>query len=222
MKTIFTLAVMLLVGCNATNTTRMMNANDVQQLADELQVGQNILYRDTVEKVSYPLLSDGERGELARQLDLEINDSVQIIGVREVDQTHILAAYKIGLDTDPDHFKVYFVTHGKGGAVIDALDLGEFHICEPQKPMRFGGNRSYTLDSSVTFDGGNHFTVHRVLALTSIYLKDRTLTQMWRVEWDDDYEISKDARFVFMGQRETYRSEGLEDPVIDEFKSRLR
>ena len=50
--------------------------------------------------------------------------------------------------------------------------------------------------------------------------KDHTLTEMWRVEWDNRYEINRNGKFIFKGQQETYRTDGVDDPVIEQFKSR--
>lgn len=154
------------------------------------------------------------------QSGLDMPDSTRLIGVREAGKSCSLVAYQVPGDDDRGFFKVYLMTHREGGTVIDALDLHEFHTSEHQGPMRFGGNRFYTLDSSVTFDGKDHFTVHRVMTLTSIYLKDHTLTEGWRVEWDDNYKITSDGHFNFTGQQETYRTDGIDDPIIEEFKSR--
>ena len=87
-------------------------------------------------------------------------------------------------------------------------------------PLRFGGNRFYTTDAELRFDGKDRFTVHRVMTLTSLFLKDHTLTEMWRVEWDNRYEINSNGKFIFKGQQETMRTEGVDDPVIEQFKSR--
>ena len=105
--------------------------------------------------------------------------------------------------------------------VVDAIDLGEFHTSEHQKPMTFGGNRFYTTDAELRFDGDRHIILHRVMTLTSIYLKDHRLTELWRVEWDNHYEITADGHFTFKGQQETNRSPSdINDPTIEEFKSR--
>lgn len=189
-------------------------------IPDTLQVGHNILSRDTVEQTAYPTLSTEQRSHLARQTSLDVPDSTQLIGERLAGDGITLAAYKVPASEDPNIFKVYLVTHGKDDAVIGALDLGDFHTSEHQGPMRFGGNRFYTTDASVTFDDKGHFTVHRVMTLTSIYLKDHTLNELWRVEWDDHYKIDSKGFFVFKGQQETHRSPAdLDDPVVEEYKS---
>ena len=59
------------------------------------------------------------------------------------------------------------------------------------------------------------------MTLTSLYLKNHTLTEAWRVEWDNHYEITEDGHFNFKGQQETYRTDGVDDPVIEQYKSRF-
>ena len=219
MKTIIAFAVsLIIIGCGGIN--HIKQTNDLPVLADELQVGQNVLSRDTLPSVDYPVLTTQQRKDLAMQSGLDMPDSTRLIGVREAGKSCSLVAYQVPGDDDRGFFKVYLMTHREGGTVIDALDLHEFHTSEHQGPMRFGGNRFYTLDSSVTFDGKDHFTVHRVMTLTSIYLKDHTLTEGWRVEWDDNYKITSDGHFNFTDQKETYRTDGIDDPIIEEFKSR--
>lgn len=218
MKQIIALAtVLLFTGCNGFSTAKQMNKENT--LPDILQVGQNILIRDTVEQTEYPTLTDEQRDGLARQLTLDVPDGIQLIGERTVEKGIALEAYKAPTGEDPNLFKVYLVTRSDKGAVIDWVDLREFHTSEHQGPMRIGGNRFYTTDATLHFDSATHFTLHRVMTLTSLYLKDHTLTEMWRVEWDNHYEINK-GRFIFKGQEETYSSKHSDDPNIDEFKAR--
>lgn len=221
MKSIVLLIALLLTGCNSMSTARYLNG-DYPSLGNELEVGRSPLIPDTVELPRYPALTAEQRSDLARQSGLAVPDSTQIIGVRAIDDKCVLAAYKVILEADPNQFKVYLVTHRNDGAAIDALDLGEFHTSEHQGPMRLGGNRFYTTDATVTFDdSGRHFTQHRVMTLTSIYLKTHRLTEAWRVEWDNDYDITADGHFAFKGQHETTRTPAeIDDPVIDDYKSR--
>ena len=215
MKTIIAIVLLLLVGCNSTKTTRQTST-----LPDNLQVGQNILARDTITAVDYTTLSAEQCAVLAQHTGLEVPDSTQLIGNRQVDNGLTLDAYKIPTGEDYNQFKIYLVTRDSKGASIDALDLGEFHTSEHYGPMRFGGNRFYTTDASVAFDGKERFTVHRIMTLTSLYLKDHALTEMWRVEWDDDYEITPNGRFHFIAQQETHRTDSIDDPIIEDYKSR--
>lgn len=217
MKTIIItlVAVLSIAGCNSITNNSPMNT-----IPDVLQVGQNILSRDTVKPVAYPALSPEQRGELARQTSLDVPDSTQLIGERLAGDGITLAAYKVPADEDPNIFKVYLVTRGKDGVVIDALDLREFHTSEHDGPMRFGGNRFHTTDAELRFDGNSHFTLHRVMTLTSIYLKDHSLTEQWRAEWDNDYKIDGDGRFVFKGQKLTYHSDPFNEPIVTEYMSR--
>ena len=217
MKTLIAIALLLLIGCNGVTNTKQMNT-----LPDVVQVGQSPLSRDTIAPVKYQELTTAQCATLAKQSGLDVPDSTCLIGVRDIDGTHSLAAYKAPRGEDPNDFKVYLMTHTGSGEVIDALDLGPFHVSESQLPLRFGGNRFYTLDSSLTFDGERNFVVHRAMTLTSLYLKNHQLTEMWRAGWDDQYEISKDGHFIFKSQQETYRTEGIDDPMIEEFKSRTR
>ena len=60
------------------------------------------------------------------------------------------------------------------------------------------------------------------MTLTSLFLKNHTLTEMWRVEWIDNYDIDNTGHFVFKGQQETLRTPNdLNDPTIDDFKARF-
>ena len=196
------------------------NPQPNNSLPDTLQIGQNILIRNTVEKTEYPVLNEEQRHRLDRQMTLDVPDSTQLIGTRPVNNGITLEAYKVPTGENPNLFKVYFVTRSDKGAVIDWIDLRDFHTSEHQGPMRLGGNRFYTTDATVTFDDASHFTVHRRMTLTSLYLKNHTLTELWRVEWDNRYEITDDGKFLFKGQEETHRTDGVDDPVIEEYKSR--
>ena len=225
MKTIITItAVLLLMGCNGITTAKQMSSTIIEQatLPEHLTVGKNLLSRDTINQAEYPVLTDEERSALVQQTELEVPEDIQIIGVRELDKKHTLAAYRIPIDNDSLRFKVYLVTRDIEGTVIDVIDLNVFHTCEHQRPMTFGGNRFYTTDTDLLFDGTHHFTVHHVMTLTGVYLKDHSLTEMWRVEWNDNYEITEDGHFNFMGQQETYRTDCVDDPKIEEYKSRDR
>ena len=216
MKTIITLvASILLTACGGINTANQIN--NLPVLPDEVQLGHNILSRDSIPAFGFPVITE----EQCKELGDAVTKNTQVIGVREIDGKLTLEAYLVPLSEDPNDFKVYMTTRGKDGHRIHSIDLGRFHTSEHQGPMRFGGNRFYTTDAEITFDGARHFTVHRVMTLTSLFLKDHTLTEMWRVEWDDNYEITADGHFSFMGQKETHRTEGLEDPAIEEFKSRF-
>ena len=159
--------------------------------------------------------------ELARQTGLEVPENCQLLGCREIDKRYSLAAYRIPVDIDSLRFKVYLVTRDKKGAAVDALDLHEFHTSEHQGPLRLGGNRFYTTDAELHFDGGRSVVLHRVMTLTSLYLKNHQLTELWRVEWENHYEITEEGRFRLREQRETRRMPAeLDDPVVDEYKAR--
>ena len=217
MKTMIVLAVSIMItSCGGT----YYNPQHNNSLPDTLQIGQNILIRDTVETTEYPALDEEQRLGLDRQMTLDVPDSTQLIGTRPVNNGITLEAYIVPTGENPNLFKVYFVTRSDKGAVIDWIDLRDFHTSEHQGPMRLGGNRFYTTDATVTFDDASHFTVHRVMTLTSLYLKNHTLTELWRVEWDNRYEITDDGKFLFKGQEETHRTDGVDDPVIEEYKSR--
>ncbi len=218
MKMVITIAASLMItACGGTYLP-----NGVGMLPDTLQVGKSILSRDTIEPTAYPLLNHDQRTGLAGQLSLEVPDSTQIIGARPVNNGITLNAYKVPTDEDPRQFKVYFVTCSSKGDVIDWIDLGEFHTSEHDGPMRFGGNRFHTTDASVTFDDATHFTLHRVMTLTSLFLKDHTLTEQWRAEWDNRFEIDASGRFLFTGQQLTTHTDPYNDDIVTEYMSRDR
>ena len=217
MKTIIVLFVsILMTGCGGINTAKQIN--NLPALPDVLQLGHSILSRDSVPADSFPTITEEQRKELGEV----VPDDTQVIGMREIEGKCTLEAYMVPLSEEPNDFKVYLLTRDKDGHLIHSIDLGQFHTSEHQGPMRFGGNRFYTTEAELTFDGARRFTVHRVMTLTSLYLKDHTLTEMWRVEWDNNYQITDDGHFKFTGQQETYRTESVDDPVIEEFKSRNR
>ena len=217
MKTIITLAATLMItGCSGISNTRQINT-----LPDIVQVGQNLLSRDTIEEADYPTLTREQRLALGEQTKSEVPTGTQLIGERSVGKGFILSVYKIPTGKDPNQFKVYLVTSKGDSTVVDAIDLREFHTSEHQQPLRLGGNRFYTTDAELRFDDSNHFTLHRVMTLTSLYLKNHTLTECWHVEWDNHYEITEDGRFRYLEQQETTRKPAeLEDPMIEEYKSR--
>ena len=216
MKTMMILAAtLMMMGCSGINNTQQMNT-----LPDTLQVGQSLLSRDTVEQVAYPVVSQEQRLALRHQAVPDMPAGTQLLGARPAGKGLVLEAYKIPTGENPNQFKVYLLTCDGKGAVVDAIDLHEFHTSEHKRPMTFGGNRFYTTDAELRFDGDSHVTLHRVMTLTSLYLKDHTLTELWRVEWNNHYEIDDNGHITFKGQQETYRTDGLDDPVIDEFKSR--
>ena len=217
MKTMIALiASLMITGCANHNSY----PKTVNEIPDVLQIGQSLLSRDTIEETDFPILTQEQCDVLHRLTTFEVPDSTRLIGIRPIGKTFTLEAYKVPTGEDTNHFKVYLVTRDHKGAVVDALDLREFHTSEHQKPMRLGGNRFYTTDASISFNDDGSFTLHRVMTLTSLYLKDHSLTEAWRVEWDNHYTITNTGRILFTGQQETLRSPVIDDPVIDEYKSR--
>ena len=219
MKTIITLAATLIItGCSGISNTRQINT-----LPDIVQVGQNLLSRDTIEEPDYPTLTREQRLALGKQTKSEVPAGTQLIGERSVGKGLILSVYKIPTGKDPNQFKVYLVTSKGDSTVVDAVDLREFHTSEHQQPLRLGGNRFYTTDSELHFDSPDHIILHRVMTLTSLYLKDHRLTEIWRVEWDNNYNIDTNGHITFHSQQETHRSPSdINDPMIEEYQSRDR
>ena len=229
MKTMIALAAALMImGCNSIKTNGQMNT-----LPELVQVGHSLLSRHTIHPDTFPTLTAAQCRELADQTGFSVPDSARLIGMRPFNDEITIAAYQIPTGEDPNQFKVYLVAHvgnleqvSKGHLsrdihVWDNLDLGEFHTSEHQKPLRFGGNRFYTTDAELRFDDAAHFTLHRVMTLTSLYLKDHSTNEMWRVEWDNRYGISEEGRFYFIDQQETLRTPAdLIDPVIEQDQSR--
>lgn len=231
MKLLISLAAALtLMACNSVNTHGQMNI-----LPDTLQLGHSILSRDTVTTATYPLLTAAQCHELAEQTGFDVPDSSRLIGMRPINDEVTIAAYLIPTGEDPNMFKVYLVAHvgnmaqvskghlSRGIHVWWYHDLGYFHTSEYQGRPRLGGNRFYTTDAELRFDDADHFTLHRVMTLTSLFLKDHSTHEMWRVEWDNRYGINDEGVFYFIDQQETYRSApDLDDPMIDVYKSRDR
>lgn len=219
MKTIITLAATLMItGCSGISNTRQINT-----LPDIVQVGQNLLSRDTIEEPDYPTLTREQRLALGEQTKSDVPAGTQLIGERSVGKGLILSVYKIPTGKESNLFKVYLVTSKVDNSVVDAVDLREFHTSEHQQPMRLGGNRFYTTDSELRFDGPDHIILHRVMTLTSLYLKDHRLTEIWRVEWDNNYNIDTNGHITFQSQQETLRSPSdINDPMIEEYQSRDR
>ena len=217
MKTVFALAAsMMMTGCGGTYLPQQASS-----LPDTLQVGYNLLSRDTVEQTAFPVLTVEMRDSLARLMKINIPAGSQLLGERSVKNGISLEAFKVPMVENPNLFRVYLVTRTPQGKAIDWIDLHEFHTSEYQGRPRLGGNRYYTTDAELRFDDALHFTLHRVMTLTSIFLKDHRLTEMWRVEWDNHYEIDETGHFIFKGQEETSRTPNdLNDPMIDECKSR--
>lgn len=217
MKTIITLAAILMISsCSGIADTRQMST-----LPDIVQVGHSILSRDTTDSAAFPTLTVEQCLTLNEQTHRDVPAGTQLIGTRTAGQGIILQAYKIPTGEDPNQFKVYLVTLNSKDMVIDHIDLGEFHTSEHQGPMRFGGNRFYTTDAELRFDEQTHIILHRMLTLTSLYLKDHSLNEIWRVEWDNHYDIDANGHFTFDRQQETHRSpDDLDAPIIDQYKSR--
>ena len=216
MRILITFALVLsMMGCNSINTKGQMST-----LPDTLQLGQNLLSRDSIVLPEYPVITQEQRTALRNRITDDIPVGTEFIGSRSVGKDIMLEVYKVPIDKDPKMFKVYLVTRKNDGTVIDAVDLHEFHTSAHQLPLRFGGNRFYTTDSELRFDGSKHIILHRVMTLTSLYLKDHRLTEIWRVEWDNRYEIDAQGHINFTGQQETLRSPGdIDDPTIDEYQS---
>ena len=217
MRTIITLAIILsIMGCNSINTKGQMST-----LPDTLQLGQSLLSRDSVELPEYPVVTQEQRTALQSRITDDIPVGTEFIGSRSVGKDIILEVYKAPIGKEPKMFKVYLVTRKSDGTVIDAVNLREFHTSENQKPIRIGGNRFYTTDAELRFDGDQHIILHRVMTLTSLYLKDHRLTEIWRVEWDNHYEIDAKGHINFTSQQETLRSPAdINDPTIDEYQAR--
>lgn len=220
-KTIIAAVVgLLMIGCGGNHTGKMQKL--LNTLPDVLEVGHNLLERDSIEQDTFPYLGHEQCVALAGQIALDVPDSTQLIGARPAGESIFLEAYKVPVGKGPNLFKVYLVTRTRDnkGVHVDALDLREFHTCEYQGQPRFGGNRYYTLDTRISFDGKTGFTVHRLMTLTSLFLKDHRLTEMWRVEWDNNYTIGDDGRIRFEEQCENYRTAGVDDPMIEEYQTR--
>lgn len=220
-KTIIAAVVgLLMIGCGGNHTGKMQKL--LNTLPDVLEVGHNLLERDSIEQDTFPYLGHEQCVTLAGQIALDVPDSTQLIGARPAGEGIFLEAYKVPVGEGPNLFKVYLVTRTRDnkGVHVDALDLREFHTCEYQGQPRFGGNRYYTLDTRISFDGKTGFTVHRLMTLTSLFLKDHRLTEMWRVEWDNNYTIGDDGRIRFEEQCENYRTAGVDDPMIEEYQTR--
>ena len=220
-KTIIAAVVgLLMIGCVGNHTGKKQTS--LKSLPDVLEVGHNLLERDSIEQDTFPYLGHEQCVTLAGQIALDVPDSTQLISTRPAGKGIFIEAYKVPVGEDPNLFKVYLVTRTRDnkGLHVDALDLREFHTCEYQGQPRFGGNRYYTLDTRISFDGKTGFTVHRLMTLTSLFLKDHRLTEMWRVEWDNNYTIGDDARIRFEEQCENYRTAGVDDPMIEEYQTR--
>lgn len=220
-KTIIAAVVgLLMIGCGGSHTGKMQKL--LNTLPDVLEVGHNLLERDSFEQDTFPYLGHEQCVALAGQIALDVPDSTQLIGARPAGEGIFLEAYKVPVGKGPNLFKVYLVTRTRDnkGVHVDALDLREFHTCEYQGQPRFGGNRYYTLDTRISFDGKTGFTVHRLMTLTSLFLKDHRLTEMWRVEWDNNYTIGDDGSIRFEEQCENYRTAGVDDPMIEEYQTR--
>ncbi len=217
MKTIIAIATTLMIaGCGGMNNNKPMNT-----LPDIVQVGHSILSRDTTELNGFPTLTSEQCLALHNQTKCDVPAGSQLIGERSVNNGMSLSAYRIPLGEEPNHFKVFLVIRDNKDKIIDFIDLHEFHTSEHKMPLRFGGNRFYTTDATLIFDDDQHFTLHRMMTLTSLFLKDHKLTEMWRVEWDNHYEIDEKGHFIFKSQQETHRTPNdLDDPMINEFKAR--
>lgn len=211
---------LLMIGCGGNHTGKMQKL--LNTLPDVLEVGHNLLERDSIEQDTFPYLGHEQCVTLAGQIALDVPDSTQLIGARPAGEGIFLEAYKVPVGEGPNLFKVYLVTRTRDnkGVHVDALDLREFHTCEYQGQPRFGGNRYYTLDTRISFEGKTGFTVHRLMTLTSLFLKDHRLTEMWRAEWDNNYTIGDDGRIRFEEQCENYRTAGVDDPMIEEYQTR--
>ena len=187
-------------------------------LPNELHLGHNVLTQDSIPSFNYPTITEEERLNLHLKSGVEVPENTKVIGVREIEGKRTLEAYLVPLGEDPNDFKVYLMTRGSDGNCIESMDLGRLHKSEHQGPMRFGGNRFYTLDTSISFNGKTGFTVHYTLTLTSIYLKNHQLTQMWRVDWDDEYEIDNDGRPIIKNRKETLREGTPAEEVVEQYK----
>ena len=221
MKTLLIIAAILLMACNNLNTAPQNDS--LPALPDELRIGRNALSRDTVPAFSFPTITDDQRMTLQLKSGLVVPDSTMVIGSRKVNGNCTLEAYLVPSGEIPSDFKIYLTTRGSDGYGIHTIELDRFHTCQYQGKPRLGGNRYYTTDAELRFDGDTRFTLHRVMTLTSIFLKDHSTHEMWRVEWDNLYEIDASGHIIFIGQQETLRSPAdLDDPVIDQYMSHDR
>ena len=213
------IASVLITGCGGISKTANQMDN-LPALPDVVQLGHNLLSQDTVPEFAFPTITEDQRMMVRLKSFTDLPDSTRVIGIREIEDKRTLEAYMVPLSENPNDFKVCLMTRGSDGYGIHCIDLGRFHTSEHLKPMTFGGNRFYTTDAELRFDGTRHIILHRVMTLTSLYLKDHRLTEMWRVEWDDHYEIDDTGFIGFTDQQETYRTDGVDDPIIEEFKTR--
>ena len=220
MKTLIAIVTLLLMGCNNINTTKQMSS--LPALPNELQLGRNVLSQDSFPELAYPVITDDQRMTLQLKSGLTVPDSTLVIGMREIAGKRTLEAYLVPLSEDPNDFKVYLTTRGSDGYGIHTLDLGRFHTQEHKGPMRLGGNRFYTHDISATFDSTVRVVVHHALTLTSIYLKNHTLTEGWRVEWDDEYVIDNKGFFTLKSQHETLRNGIPEEEIVEQYMAQNR
>ena len=221
MRTIFTLMADILLMMSCSGITSTGQTTGIYSLPDRLQLGHNLLLRDSVTTLDFPFLTLDQRRTLQFKSGIVVPDSTRAIGARQVAGKYSLEAYLVPLSVNPDDFKILLTTRGSDGYSIHTIDLGRFHTCEYQGRPRLGGNRYYTTDAELMFTDETHFTLHRVMTLTSLYLKDHSTHEMWRVEWDDRYEIDSNGYFIFKSQQETLRSPAdLNDPVINDYQSR--
>ena len=225
-------AIAMLLGCNHTNSAtpdhagRLLDSLDivhgtVLQIDTLLQVGDHTLtHPDSVSQVNCPTLDEAHCDLLARQSGMDLPHGVQFVGMRDIGNGMTLAAYRVPDGGNGEEFKVCLMTHANDGAVIDAIGLGAFHACESKQPRTFGGNRFYTLDSEVAFDGERHFTLRRTATFSGLYLKDHRVTPLWRADWENAFDITADGHFRFTGQRETYRSpDGIDEERVNACKA---
>lgn len=127
-----------------------------------------------------------------------------LLGVRDIDDNHWLAAYYVSNGLG---YSVYLITYDRQATPCDVLDLRELHVLWPVDRERAGQCDVRTLDAYVTFAGKRHLTLHRLMTECHMDYENGTKGAPHnQLAWEQDYDITQQGVFVLKEQKETLRN----------------
>ena len=141
----------------------------------------------------------------------------QLLGVRDVGNGNTLAVYHSG---DNVGYCVILMTYDKQGKLLDAINVRELHLVWRVNHDAPDDNNSFTLDSSISFDGPDRLTLHRVMGRCLMdYDNDLKSAPQWQQGWDQDYIINGKGRFVLQNQHVTQEKGQVDAYATMDFKT---
>lgn len=141
----------------------------------------------------------------------------QLLGVRDAGNGHTLSAYYVG---DNVGYCIYLIVHDSKGKVLDALNARELHLVWRANLSDPDDNNAFALDGTITFEGKNKLTLHRVMSRCMMdFDADVKSDEKWRQGWDQTYSIDDDGQFILHGQQVVTEQGKIDQYAVMDFRS---